>query len=139
MTEITLTIPGEPKSKQRPRWHKGGTYTPKETVGYETYIKELFVIKYPDFKPLETALRLQLAAYLTIPKSQSQKKKTLMESNDIRPTKKPDLDNIVKILLDALEKIAFKNDNQFVIIDAFKFYSKRPRLEIEITEVTDPL
>lgn len=138
MTNIRLTIPGEPKSKQRPRWCKVGTYTPKETVGYETYIKELFVIKYPDFKPLETALGLNLAVYLTIPKSQSKKKKMLMESNDIKPTKKPDLDNVLKILLDALEGIVYKNDNQFVIIDAFKFYSSRPRLEVRITEAVNP-
>ena len=135
MTNIILTIPGEPKGKQRPRWHKVGTYTPKETVDYETYIKELFVIKYPDFELLETALRLGLTAYLTIPKSKSQKKQALMESNDIKPTKNPDLDNILKIFLDALEGLAYKNDNQFVRIDAFKCYSSKPRLEISIKEI----
>jgi len=46
MTEITLTIPGEPKGKQRPRWGKRGIYSSKDTVNYETYIKELFVAKY---------------------------------------------------------------------------------------------
>ena len=135
MTNIILTIPGEPKGKQRPRWHKVGTYTPKETVDYETYIKELFVIKYPDFELLETALRLGLTAYLKIPKSKSQKKQALMESNDIKPTKKPDLDNVLKIFLDALEGLAYKNDNQFVRIDAFKCYSSKPRLEISIKEI----
>jgi len=134
MIEIKLTIPGEPKGKQRPRWAKIGTYTPKETVAYETYIKELFVIKYPDFEPLESALILEITAFLTIPKSASKKKKILMESNKILPTKKPDLDNIVKEI-DSLKGLAFKDDKQIVKIMAYKYYSRRPRLEIKITKI----
>jgi len=134
MAEITLTIPGEPKAKQRPKWFKHGIYTPKETVNYETYIKELFVAKYPDFVPLETALSLELIAYFTIPKSTSKKKHRLMRLHVIKPTKKPDLDNCIKII-DALESLAYKNDNQFVAIVAKKHYSMRPRLEIRITEL----
>jgi len=134
MTEITLIIPGEPKAKQRPRWFKHGTYTPAETVNYETYIKELFVAKYPDFVPLETALSLELIAYFTIPKSASKKKQRLMRLHMLKPTKKPDLDNCIKII-DALESLAYKNDNQFVAIVAKKYYSMRPRLEIRIMEL----
>lgn len=134
MTEITLTIPGEPKGKQRPRWGKHGTYTPKDTVNYETYIKELFVAKYPDFVPLEMALSLEIIAYFTIPKSASKKKQRLMRLHMLKPTKKPDLDNCIKII-DALESLAYKNDNQFVAIVAKKYYSMRPRLEIRITEL----
>jgi len=134
MTEITLTVPGEPRGKQRPRWSKHGTYTPKETVNYETYIKELFVLKYPDFVPLETPLSLRLIVYLTIPKSASKKKKMLMRSNVIRPTKKPDLDNCIKEI-DALQGLAFKNDNQFIEIIAAKFYSNKPGLRIIIEEL----
>jgi len=131
-SKISLTVPGEPQGKLRPRWSPVGTYTPKKTVDYETYIKEMFVISYPGFILLEGALRMQLIAWLMIPKRTSKKKMKLMEERIIRPTKKPDFDNIIKVAADALEGLAYKNDNQIVTCIIHKYYSVRPRLEIEI-------
>jgi len=133
---IKLTVPGEPKGKQRPRWHKYGTYTPTETVNYETYIKELFTIDYPNFIPMEGALRMELHIFLSIPKSTSNKKKELMKIGTILPIKKPDYDNVEKVVGDALEKLAYKNDSQIVTSLTIKEYSERPRLEIIIEEIT---
>lgn len=132
---IHLTIPGEPMGKQRPRWGKWGTYTPMATVNYETYIKELFVIEHPDFKPMEGPLKIQLIAWLAIPASASKKRKTQMKDNQILPTKRPDVDNITKIFLDALQGIAFKNDSQVIDVSASKYYSSQPRLEVIIEEI----
>lgn len=131
-SKISLTVPGEPQGKLRPRWSPVGTYTPKKTVDYETYIKETFAISYPDFRPLEGALMMKLEIWLMIPKSASKKRKKLMEERIIRPTKKPDFDNTIKTVCDALEGLAYKNDNQIVTSITHKFYSVRPRLEIEI-------
>jgi len=132
-SKITLTIPGEPKGKQRPRWQKLGTYTPKDTVNYESYIKELFAIKYPDFIPLDSALTVQIWAGLLMPKSTSKKKEGMMKLGIIKPTKRPDVDNILKTVMDALEKLAYKNDSQIVRVVIDKDYSERPRLEITIS------
>lgn len=134
---IHLIVPGEPKGKQRPRWHKFGTYTPTETVNYETYIKELFAIKYPDFTPLESTLWMELYMFLSIPSSASKKKKELMLTNETRPGKRPDADNVLKVVCDALEKLAYKNDSLFVKILVEKKYSDKPRLEIYIKELYD--
>jgi len=131
-SKIFLTVPGHPQGKLRARWSPHGTYTPTKTVNYETYIKEIFVISYPNFIPLEGALRMQLTAWLMFPKSTSKKKQKLMEERIIRPEKKPDHDNIVKITSDALEGLAYKNDSQIVTCIFYKYYSVRPRLEIEI-------
>jgi Holliday junction resolvase RusA-like endonuclease len=132
--KITLTIPGEPQGKQRPRWSKWGMRTPQKTVNYETYIKELFANKYPEFMPLESELTMELGIWLSIPKSTSKKKQKMMEDKIIRPAKKPDIDNIIKSVLDALEGLAFKNDNQVVTLLAWKFYSHKPQLVIRIKE-----
>ena len=132
---MQLTIPGEPQGKQRHKWSPGGTYSPKKTVNYETYIKELFAVKYPDFVPVEGALELELTALLTIPASISNKRKAMMKSNEIRPAKRPDVDNLVKIVMDALEKLVYKNDSQIVDESTHKFFSIRPRLEIRIYEI----
>ena len=131
--KIFLIVPGKPQAKQRPRWSSHGTYTPKETVAYETYIKEIFVISYPDFILLEGPLKIQITAWLMIPKSTSKKKAKLMTERIIRPTKKPDWENVAKSVCDALEKLAYKNDSQIVTAVFHKFYSVQPRLEIEIS------
>ena len=131
--KIHLTIPGEPKAKQRPKWFKHGTYTPEKTVSYESYIKELFATKYPEFMPKETALTLYIYAGLFMPKSTSKKKVDMMKLGIIKPIKKPDVDNLLKTVMDALEKLAYKNDSQIVRVVMDKDYSERPRLEITIS------
>jgi len=130
--EISFVVPGEPQGKLRARWSPRGTYTPKKTVDYEIYIKELFVVSYPDFVPLEGPLTIQLRAWMKIPKSTSKKKMKLMEERIIRPTKKPDMSNILKAAEDALNTLAYHDDSQIVTGIIHKFYSEKPRLEIVI-------
>jgi len=136
--KIELVVPGEPQGKLRAKAVRIGphvsTYTPDKTVKFETYIRELFAVKYPDFVPMEGALILKFIAWISIPKSTSKKKKILMQKGVLRPTKKPDIDNIEKLILDALQSLAFKTDSQVVAVLSFKYCSERPRLEIKIEE-----
>lgn len=135
---IELTVPGNPQGKQRAKTFKkgdfAGAYTPAKTVNYETYIKELFAIKYPDFMPLEGPLMLQFTAYVSIPASTSQKKRAMMLEGSIIPEKSPDIDNILKIIMDALESVAYKRDSQIAIGIIVKLYSERPRVELKIDQ-----
>lgn len=135
--KISLVVPGQPQGKLRPRAVRRRDhtriYTPEKTVNYETYIKEMFVISYPDFVLLEGALRMTVTAWMMIPKSTSKKRAKLMVERVIRPDKKPDWDNIGKVASDALEGLAYKRDAQIVTGIVYKWYSHRPRLEIEIT------
>ena len=96
-------------------------------------MKELFAIKYPAFIPLDSALTIKIWAGLLIPKSTSKKKEGMMKMGIIKPTKSPDVDNILKTVMDALEKLAYKNDSQIVRVVMDKDYSERPRLEITIS------
>jgi len=132
---IHLSIPGEPQGKQRPRWAPRGTYTPTKTLNFETYIKELFAIKYPDFEPVETALEMELTARLMIPTSASKVKKLQMQRKELRPTKRPDVDNILKVAMDALESLAYKNDSQIVDGAIHKYYSYHPAMDLIIWEI----
>ena len=142
---IQLTIPGQPMGKQRARTRTVNTkagksfvmsYTPKKTLNYETYIKELFIIKYPGFVLLENAITIDVIAYLIIPMSKSKKQKEAMLNGGILPTTRPDGDNILKVCLDALQGICFKNDSQIVRGRFAKFYSASPRVVIIISEIT---
>ena len=133
--KISFVVPGEPQGKQRARWSPHGTHTPQKTINYETYIKEMFAVSYPEWIPFEGPLTMTLTAWMMIPKGTSKKKMKLMIDRVIRPTKRPDYDNIAKTVCDALEKLAYKNDNQIVTAIIHKFYSTKPRLEIEISGV----
>lgn len=131
---IKLLIPGEPVAKGRPRVTKWGTYTPEKTKNYETLVKELYFMKHGQTL-LEGELSIEVKAYFKIPKSTSKKKRKSMIDKCIRPTKKPDIDNILKIIGDALNDIAYKDDKQIVKASIEKYYSEEPRVELEIKEV----
>ena len=130
-----VVIYGEPQGKGRPRFAKKGnfvsTYTPKETLSYENLIKVEYREQGGEFYE-EKELTCEIYAYFKIPKSTSKIKTKLMEEKEIRPTKKPDVDNIAKIVLDALNGIAYKDDTQVVNLIVRKYYSARPRVEINL-------
>lgn len=134
---IKFTVLGEPTGKGRPRFSNVGqyvkAYTPEKTVSYENLVKLEYRRQCHDFQfgdgiPLD----LRIAAYYSIPKSASKKKKVLMEQNKIRPMKKPDNDNIVKVIQDALNLVAYRDDVQIVDCQLRKFYSSNPRVVVTI-------
>lgn len=131
---IRLIIPGEPVAKARPRVTKWGAYTPEKTKNYETLVRELYIIQHGQTL-LEGELEVKIKAYFTIPKSTSKKRKALMVSKDIRPIKRPDLDNVMKSVTDALNEIAYKDDSQIVSATVSKYYSEEPRVEVEINKI----
>lgn len=91
---------------------------------------------YPEFKfPDGTMLDMRIMAYYSIPKSTSKKKKASMLANEIRPTKKPDMDNVVKIIADSLNQVAYRDDTQIVDCQCRKFYSETPRVEVIIRSI----
>lgn len=133
---IKFTIPGTPVGKARPRVTRYGAYTPEKTVNYETLVKEMFAIKYPKHEMLEGPLKMEIRAFFPIPKSTSKKKAALMATGEIRPTKKPDTSNILKIIEDALNKIAYNDDSQIVSSCIDKYYIEdAPYVEVVIKEI----
>lgn len=135
---ILITIPGEPKGKGRPRFKRIGkfvsTYTPEETASYENFVKVCFLSAHPQGSSplLEGEIEAEITAYFGIPKSTSKKKQQLMLEGDINPTKKPDMDNIAKIILDSLNGIAYHDDSQIVRLVVEKRYSNNPRVELKL-------
>jgi Holliday junction resolvase RusA-like endonuclease len=60
-----------------------------------------------------------------------------MLAQRVWPTKKPDADNILKLVADALNGLAYVDDKNIVTAHAHKVYSDRPRLEINIIPKED--
>jgi len=135
---IYLVVPGEPCGKQRARTFydrrvgRVVSKTPEKTKNYETFIRELFAVKYAGFLPLADAVRLRINIYRGIPKSESQKRAGKMEATLIRPTTRPDASNVLKAVEDALNGLAFRDDSQLVEVLVQKYYSHTPRVEISL-------
>lgn len=141
---IWFVVPGEPKGKARPKVTrtkngKSHTYTPDKTVAYEKLTRTRYTNTAPeDFRfGAGTPLYLIVNAYMGIPKSKPKYQISDMIANILRPTKKPDWDNIGKIISDALNKSAYADDAQIVDAHIIKWYSNNPRVEVEIGEVKD--
>lgn len=137
--QVRFTILGEPKGKARHRFNTqtGRAFTPKQTVNYETLVHTEYMVQCKGFRfPDDAMLDMRILAYYSIPKSGSKKVKAQKLANVIRPTKKPDMDNVVKMVADALNQVAYKDDTQIVDCQVRKFYSAEPRIEVIIREVT---
>ena len=130
--EMTGSIVG--KARPRMNTRTGRAYTPTNTKNYEYFLRQWFIREYPNFKPLENRIKVSIIAYFDIPKSTSKKKEAEMLCGAISPTKKPDWDNIGKIVSDALNKFAFKDDSQITDVRIFKKYAKTPKVIVQIGE-----
>lgn len=137
MADVTFTVYGEPMGKQRPRFARQGnytkTYTPQKTVNYEELIKFEYYNHYKGMQfTADEPLSMVITAYVGIPQSASKKKQEMMRQGLIKPTKKPDWDNIAKIIGDALNKTAYPDDKQIVDARIIKEFSIEPRVEVHI-------
>lgn len=134
-----FTIQGEPKGKARPRFGQGHTYTPKATAEYEAkvgyeYTRQCEGYKF-SFDGDKRPVSICINAFFAIPKSASKKVKAQMVIGDIKPTKKPDADNIAKIIMDGLNGIAFDDDAQVVSLVVNKLYSIEPCVYVVVGDV----
>ncbi len=129
-------VPGKIVGKGRPRLNSytGTVYTPTRTKDYETLVEQYFLLKYPRFKPFEGRVQVEIEANFEVPKSTKKADRELMLENKINPTKKPDIDNIVKIVLDAMNGIAFKDDTQITKLQVEKLYSENECVRVRISE-----
>lgn len=133
-----LTIDGVPVAKGRPRLGRYGTYTPKKTQEYEEYVKMCWVAKYGSIQPSEQPLEMNIVFYMPIPKSYSKKQRAEMLNGRIKHTKKPDIDNLIKSVLDALNGLAYADDSQIIKVTAVKRYAETGSTELTIKEGETP-
>ena len=129
-------VPGKIIGKGRPRLNSytGQVYTPTRTKDYENLITQYFMLKYPRFKPFEGRVSVEITASFEVPKSTKKSDKNLMLENKLNPLKKPDIDNIVKIILDAMNECAFKDDTQITKLAVEKKYAQSESIYVKIEE-----
>lgn len=136
MTSIAFTIPGEARGKGRPRASSYGgrirLHSDAKTASYENLVKLAAVEAMKGAAPLDEPLMVIITARMVPPASVSKKRRAAMLAGQLRPTKKPDLDNIVKAVLDGCNGVAFRDDVLVVSQVASKHYAETAGVEVVI-------
>lgn len=135
---LDIVVLGDPVAQARPKFNSWThqAYDPAKSKWYKKQIRneaKKICESVPYFAP-EIPLVVTACIYRPIPKSLKKQEKILAEQGEKLPVTRPDLDNYLKGILDALNKTVYKDDNQITAIHAYKFYSVNPRIEIEIKE-----
>lgn len=132
---VEFEIPGRIRGKGRPRFARRGnfvtTYTPAETEASEAVVRKFAAEAMNGHPLLEGPVRLSVNIGLTIPASWSKKKR----ANAIFVTGKPDADNIIKLLGDAMNGIVFKDDSQIAQIEFCRLYTTAERVHVTVSEL----
>lgn len=134
---VLIVLSGEPQGKGRPRFVRstGHAYTPSNTRKYEDSLRNAAGEAMGEQPPFEGPVSVVVVAILPIPASWSRKKRDAALAGAIWPTVKPDWENIAK-MLDAFNEIVWRDDRQVVDGRVVKRYGDRPRLIIEVREIS---
>ena len=132
---LRFTVPGAPRGKGRPKFARHGdfvrTYTDDKTAAYENLVAIAAQAAMSGRPPYDFALRMTMTATFAPPKSFSAKRRAQMLEGAVRPAKKPDLDNVLKAVLDGCNRIVFVDDAQVVeFADVRKVYGETPGLTV---------
>lgn len=132
---VRFTVFGESVAQGRPKTSTAGgfvrVYDPKKSRDFKDYVR-IVASEHAPAALLEGPLKMIVDIYRPIPKSLSKKKAALAESGELRPTSKPDVDNYLKGIKDALKSVIWKDDSQVVEVMVRKWYSEKPRVEVLI-------
>lgn len=136
---ILIVIPGEPVGKGRPRVGKRGKhivmFTPEKTKSYEEMVKFEAKATIGDTDPFSGPVELRLELYIGVPASYPKGARARCLSGEIRPTKKPDLDNVVKAICDAFNEVVWIDDVQVVELQVSKRYSETPCVVARVEQI----
>lgn len=111
---MRITFNCDPTPKQRPRLTKSGiAFTPKKTRIAEAAIKYELRQKW-NHDALDGPVSVTLDFYIQKPKSVPKKR--------VLPIVKPDLDNLIKLVLDGCNRIVFRDDSLICKLIARKHY-----------------
>lgn len=133
---IVIELAGEPKGKGRPRFARvtGRAFTPAATRSYESALRYAAQMAMGDRPPIDDALAVSIDARFPVPVSWSKKKRDEALLGLVKPTVKPDIDNLLKVI-DALNEVVWRDDKQVVYAAVRKSYSDRPCLKISVDRV----
>lgn len=125
-------VPGKPQGKARPRLGRGHTYTPQKTTEYEMLVRNAYLKA--GGKLVNGPVEVHVVALFEPPKSVSKKERQAMLRGEIPYTKRPDKDNIDKVIFDALNGVAYPDDSYIVGGSSYKYYAESEKVIVIICD-----
>lgn len=142
LTNIAFHVPGEPQGKGRGRIVKIGGFsrmaTPQKTVTYEGLVAHAAALAMAGHPPLAEACVIELDVICTVAASWSGKKRAQALAGEIRPTKKPDADNVLKAVCDGMNGVVWNDDVQAVDVVLRKRYGLTPGVSVRVAALGLP-
>ena len=139
MSEIVFYVPGQPQGKGRPRVGRiaghARMFTPSKTAAYEGLIALAGRQAMAGAAPLLGPVEIEVLAICSVPSSWSKRKQADALAGRVRPTGKPDADNVLKAVCDGLNEVAFKDDAQAVSVKLTKCYGEKPSLCVRVRPI----
>lgn len=136
MTNIAFTVPGEPQGKGRAKVVKIGGFTrmatPQKTVAYEGLVAMAAREAMAGAAPLQGACVIEVEAVFAMPKSMSKRHRVEALAGRMRPTKKPDGDNVLKAVCDGINAVVWADDVQAVDARVIKRYGETPGVWVRV-------
>lgn len=133
--KITFEITGDVQAQQRPRFSRFGKHVtvrdPQESKDYKSFVR-LVAAEFAPETLITKEIKLTIDVYRKIPKSFSKKRHQLALNGELRPTTKPDIDNLAKGIKDGLSKVLWHDDSQVIELVARKWYSDNPRAVVTV-------
>lgn len=136
MGKIQFEIPGDVQAQQRPKFSRMGkgvkAIDPIESRNYKSFVR-LVASQHAPAALITDPIKLTVDVYRKIPKDkQTGPKMKLIQEGKLRPTTKPDIDNLVKGIKDGLSKVVWHDDSQVIELVARKWYSDNPRAVVTV-------
>jgi Holliday junction resolvase RusA-like endonuclease len=136
--QVAFVVDASPIGKGRPRFGRGHVYTPQKTRDYETQVAWKAKFAMAGRRPISGPLRIALLFELAAPASWSKARSKSALDGEILPVGRPDLDNLIKCVLDAINCIVFADDSQIAEIFASKTYGAAPKVSASVTQILPP-
>jgi Holliday junction resolvase RusA-like endonuclease len=132
MPEIYFFVPGTVEAKQSVLRGRNSFYTKPKSRNYENLVKSIAFEQMKGLKPAQGAVEVNMIIYYGIPTSWSNKKKSLAIQNRLKPLVKPDRDNCIKVVQDAMNQIVYLDDKQVTDGYCLKRYSDQVGIEVQV-------
>ena len=128
-------IPGSLKGKGRPRFSSNGmAYTPGDTATNENFIKACYIEQGGKSFGCKS-VSVSLLVSVKPPTKFNKKQREAALSGQMKPAVKPDIDNMIKQVLDALNGLAYDDDIYVYKVSAEKQYAASPTTTVCIEAV----
>jgi Holliday junction resolvase RusA-like endonuclease len=134
---VSFKVAGKPRGKGRPRFRNAGrftqVYTPQETLAYEKEVAEEYTRA--GGYMFEGPVWVTVMMCFQIPKTATKKDQEAMRNYEIVPNCRPDVDNVLKAVLDGLNGVAYHDDTQVTVVLCERCYADEACIEVEVREL----